>query len=134
MPGIEKFDPSTLMQGVRDRIKATFIAMIPDPHWDLMIKKEVDDFFRERDARGWNERKTSGFHETVNGELEFFCREKVKEFLSRPEFKNSWDANGVAKLNDALEKCLVDAAPAIFAKILSGAMQQVLQNLSYQVR
>ena len=29
----EKFDPSKLMQGVKDRIKATFAGLIPDEQW-----------------------------------------------------------------------------------------------------
>lgn len=37
---VEKFDPSTLMEGVRDRIKATFISMIPDLE---KFMKETDE-------------------------------------------------------------------------------------------
>lgn len=33
MGEVEKFDPSKLMDGVRDRIKATFVALIPDDQW-----------------------------------------------------------------------------------------------------
>ena len=35
---VEKFDPSTLMQGVKDRIKATFVSLIPDAQWEQMVK------------------------------------------------------------------------------------------------
>lgn len=42
---LEKFDPSTLMQGVKDRIKATFVSLIPDPQWDQIVQKEIDAFF-----------------------------------------------------------------------------------------
>ena len=38
---IEKFDPSKLMEGVKDRIKATFVSLIPDELWDSMVEKEV---------------------------------------------------------------------------------------------
>lgn len=38
---IEKFDPSRLMDGVRDRIKATFVSLIPDDAWDEMVEKEL---------------------------------------------------------------------------------------------
>lgn len=30
---VEKFDPSRLMEGVKDRIKATFVSLIPDTEW-----------------------------------------------------------------------------------------------------
>ena len=38
---IEKFDPSKLMDGVRDRIKATFVSLIPDDAWNSMVEKEL---------------------------------------------------------------------------------------------
>ena len=38
---IEKFDPSKLMDGVRDRIKATFVSLIPDDAWNNMVEKEI---------------------------------------------------------------------------------------------
>lgn len=38
---IQKFDPSTLMQGVKDRIKSEFVALIPDEQWKQMIENEA---------------------------------------------------------------------------------------------
>ena len=38
---IERFDPSKLMDGVKDRIKATFVSLIPDEAWDQMLEKEI---------------------------------------------------------------------------------------------
>lgn len=42
---VQKFDPSRLMDGVKDRIKATFVGLIQDEAWDGMVRKEVDAFF-----------------------------------------------------------------------------------------
>ena len=38
---IEKFDPSKLMDGVKDRIKSTFVSLIPDDMWNSMVEKEI---------------------------------------------------------------------------------------------
>lgn len=38
---IEKFDPSKLMDGVKDRIKSTFVSLIPDDAWEAMVEKEI---------------------------------------------------------------------------------------------
>ena len=38
---IEKFDPSKLMDGVKDRIKATFVSLIPDDAWSGMVEREL---------------------------------------------------------------------------------------------
>lgn len=38
---VEKFDPSRLMEGVKDRIKSTFVSLIPDEMWNQMVEKEI---------------------------------------------------------------------------------------------
>ena len=38
---IEKFDPATLMQGVKDRVKATFVSVIKKLKIFLEVKKPV---------------------------------------------------------------------------------------------
>ena len=38
---VEKFDPSRLMEGVKDRIKSTFVSLIPDDQWEKMVEKEI---------------------------------------------------------------------------------------------
>lgn len=38
---VEKFDPAKLMDGVKDRIKSTFVSLIPDDMWAQMIEKEI---------------------------------------------------------------------------------------------
>ena len=48
MSEIAKFDQANLMQNVRDRIKATFVGLIPDEEWDALVRKEVDAFLNEK--------------------------------------------------------------------------------------
>ena len=38
---VERFDPSRLMEGVKDRIKSTFVSLIPDEMWSNMVEKEI---------------------------------------------------------------------------------------------
>ena len=45
---IEKFDPSKLMDGVKDRIKSTFVSLIPDDAWEKMVEKEIYIFMTGR--------------------------------------------------------------------------------------
>ena len=45
---VEKFDPSKLMDGVKDRIKATFVALIPDTQWETKkttLRERIKGFF-----------------------------------------------------------------------------------------
>ena len=40
---IIKYDASKVMEGVKDKIKATFVDLIPDDKWEEMIKTEIDN-------------------------------------------------------------------------------------------
>ena len=74
---IEKFDPSKLMDGVKDRIKATFVSLIPDEAWDQMLEKEIYIFttgrielkcetdFNQKDENGNYVKRYLGREETL---------------------------------------------------------------------
>ena len=61
---IEKFDPSKLMDGVKDRIKATFVSLIPDEAWNQMLEKEIYIFTTGRIVHhhdtDWNNKDENG--------------------------------------------------------------------------
>jgi len=127
---IQKFDPSTLMQGVRDRIKATFVSLIPDAQWEQLTQKEIDDFFKIRDdyrsQRDW--RAMSDFQKICFEEFEKLTREKIKEMLAL-YVSESWSNNG-PKVNEELNKLLVLNAQPLFVSMMSGMFQQAINNMA----
>ena len=65
---IEKFDPSKLMDGVKDRIKSTFVSLIPDEMWNAMVEKEIYIFttgkiIPHHDYKGTDENGESIYHD-----------------------------------------------------------------------
>ena len=65
---IEKFDPSKLMEGVKDRIKSTFVSLIPDEMWEQMVEKEIYIFttgkiVQHHEYKGQNDAGESMFHD-----------------------------------------------------------------------
>lgn len=128
MSDIEKFDPAKLMQGVRDRVKATFVSLIPDDQWEQMIKTECDKFFQitERDWRG-DRPCISDFQMVVNSALREITEIKVKEELKKYE-STIWDGSNI-KINDELKKLLIESAPELFAKIMGSRVQEVINNM-----
>lgn len=80
---IEKFDPSKLMEGVKDRIKATFVSLIPDEAWEQMLEKEIYIF-----TTG----KIVPHHEymgTVDGKAEYNDWEERIPYTDTPIY-NDW--------------------------------------------
>lgn len=125
---LQKFDPSTLMQGVRDRIKATFVSLIPDTQWEQLVQKEIDDFFKTRDGYGQQRewRSMSDFQKIVFEEFEKLTREKVAKMLE--EYKSDAWENNQPKLSQELEKLIVANADQIFTKIIGSIIQTAINN------
>lgn len=148
---IEKFDPSTLMQGVKDRIKATFVSLIPDAQWEIMVQKEIDAFFNETQKIIFSERKkdVEGRYHTENYatvEIQMtpfrqmvweLCAEKtivlLKEKITNEYFNNLWEPTP-EQLNENLKKIIVEAAPLATLKFFESMMFKMTTSLQNAIR
>lgn len=84
---IEKFDPSKLMDGVKDRIKSTFVSLIPDEMWDAMVEKEIYVFttgrIRIEHETDWKTTDENGNHPIIVKE--------VRTPYSQKPLRDSWN-------------------------------------------
>jgi len=124
---IQKFDPATLMQGVKDRIKATFVSLIPDEQWEVMVKSEIDRFFKVK--RDYNSSdNTSDFSQVVNSVLRKEAEDKIQEILKSPDFQINWNGNEYT-LPEYIRGEVVKHAHEIFASAISGAISNAIQTM-----
>lgn len=144
---IEKFDPSKLMDGVKDRIKATFVSLIPDDQWENMVKLESEKFFEKRvtekdyygKATKWKE---SEFEELVINIMKEKCKEVIKSFFDDPKYQithnhkfNNNTMSGYQEIimSDYLENIIKEKMPdmmqQMFVNTLSGAFYQLFNQL-----
>jgi hypothetical protein len=128
---IVSYDPSKLMDAVRDRIKAEFVGLIPEDAWKQMVKAEVDRFFKTEDmySYGYSDRKAlpSQFQRVVWDTLQEDTKARVKAFLESPEWSGEWDGNGQRKAGEAVKKIVVEKSGEIVASLLANAMQQTIE-------
>lgn len=131
---VQKFDPSTLMEGVRDRIKSTFVSLIPDDQWEVMVSRTVEEFFKKKDVDSYNSKRyESNFDRVIMTELEAFTKEKLKEMLHSPEFSIMWENNDKI-LSESLRNHLVESAPKIIARSIESLMAGVLEQMRFNQR
>lgn len=121
---IEKFDPSKLMDGVRDRIKATFVSLIPDDQWQKLVESEINKFFANTD--NYND-KRSPFRKIVDEELTKLAKEKISEGL-KAYTNETWNNNQLV-ISDLLREHLINNSSQIFASAFSSMFQQVVNSL-----
>ena len=140
MNEIEKFDPSTLMQGVKDRIKATFVSLIPDAQWETMVQKEIDTFFNEAQIISMTKKKDPKsdywagelYQHTELQQTPFrsliyeLCVDKtvatLKKKLTDEWFTNNWPITE-ENMTDRMKEVVQEAAPA--------AMLKFFQSISF---
>lgn len=144
---IEKFDPSKLMDGVRDRIKATFVALIPDEQWEVMCKAEMDKFFFPVPEKDYNGRitghKPSQFEQIVIDLMKEHCKKHLVELFAKPEYsvQSVWEHNtntnrteNNIKLSDHLDKMIKERMPDMMMTMFKAVMADAFNNFFYQAQ
>ena len=123
----QKFDPSQLMQGVKDRIKATFVSLIPDEQWSQMVDTEVKSYFA-KNSEGYRNEFRSKFTETVYDVLREETKAKVKDIINHPDFAIHWEGNN-QKVSVAMKQLIIDKIPEIMASAMENMVGSAIQNL-----
>lgn len=131
---VEKFDPSRLMDGVRDRIKTTFVSLIPEGHWEQLCQKEIDKFFHPLEVKTDGKKYESEFTSICNKILTDWANEHLKIVLDTYK-TNFWDnVTDAPEPSQLLKDLLVQSAPEIFASVFKGMASKVvydMRNRSY---
>jgi len=132
---IQKFDPAQLMQGVRDRIKSTFVSLIPDDQWEAMVKKESDGFFREKEINPHvnNRQYKFDFQLLVRDELHKEAQARMKKYLESPEFSDTWDNHGNTVASKAVKDMFIENSGQILAGFFAGMFQNALGQITSQL-
>ena len=132
---VVKFNPAQIMQGVKDKIRATFVELIPDEQWNAMVQTEIEEFITPGTTSNnyQQSKQPSSLARIVQDELEKDLRVRLKELLAGPEWQEQW-TNGKQTANDKIRQLLIDNSPEIMSKLLSSAIQQAVTQAHYQLR
>lgn len=114
---LEKYDPSKIMDVVRDRIKAEFVTMIPDEAWSEIVKGIVTKF-----------RSPGGeLDKMVWAEMSVEVTRRMATFFQTPEWGNQWGSGG--PVSDQVKALLVSHLPGIIEASFGNLLQQIVQRL-----
>lgn len=115
---VTKFDPARLMDAVRDRIKAEFVALIPEDAWHKLIDGIVVEFM------------VKGLKELVIEELKKEVGKRLCEYFSSQEWNGQWNMH--TQNTDAGEqarKIITENVPAIVTAAIGYAFQGVIDGM-----
>lgn len=149
---ILKFDPSQLMEGVKDRIKTTFVSLIPDEQWDGLVQREIDAFFQpvkytnsQSTQQVW--RNNVGYvfegQEVVEVEMSpfrklvwAFCEDRLKESLKQhvneTYFNDQWPVQQ-DNLKAEMKKIIEEATPGAIARFFNYMSTTLVNDMRNQL-
>lgn len=129
---VTKFDATEALKSVKEKIKDSFVSLIPDEQWNEMVKKEVDTYFQVKDE-GYGERgRSSNFTREVHTCLQEEVRVRVKEYLQE-NFNNVWNENGVPVCNAKIEEMITKNAGKILSDMIGGSIQIALNQAGFRL-
>ncbi len=129
---IKKFDPNAAMASVKEKIKDSFVSLIPDEQWNDMVKKEIDSYFAMKEE-GYGERgRSSSFTKEVHSCLQDEVRSRVKDYLLQ-NFNSVWSNNGIPVCNEKIEEFITANAGKVLSDMIGGMMSMALQNAGYRM-
>jgi hypothetical protein len=129
---IKKFDVNEAMKNVKDKIKDAFVTLIPDEQWNEMVKKEIDSYFKQTEARYDNRQYVSDFTRDVHSVLQQEVKNRVKTYLN-DNFNATWYDNGVPVCNAKVEEMITKNAGKILSDMIGGTIQMALQGAGYRL-
>ncbi len=130
---VNKFDANEAMKSVKDKIKDSFVSLIPDEQWNEMVKKEIDEYFKEREEGAGYRNYASMFTKDVHSVLSQEVNVKVKNYLIE-NFSDTWYNNGIPVCNKKVEEIITNNAGKILADMIGGSIQSALSQAGYNMR
>lgn len=141
------FNQNDLMQNVKDRIKATFVGLIPDEEWEALVAKEVKAFvetetdlefyhYKEPNRSFYGGHPEKSAHVKANGmtplraivwqECASRLHEELKKQLLEYSFANHFDGDFSEEMKGVIEQ--------LGSQIAANFFSTLIQNYGVQLR
>lgn len=131
---VEVFDLSKVRETISERIRMSFLNMIPDSEWSKLVDREIKAFFAETPAHYSNERSMpSPFARLVQAELEKIFLAALKTEMEKPEYYANWNEWG-CDASSAVKKIVLDNSGQIVAAAFAGSIQNAVNILKNNLR
>lgn len=121
---VTPFDPTSLAQQLKDKVKAEFGSLVPDEAWDQLIQAQVDAFIK------------NDLPKLIQEELKAETKKRLAAFFARPEWAAQWNTEGESYYgaSKALSRAVNDNIGTITQAFIGQLVGSTVQNALNQVR
>jgi len=120
---VKKIDSNSIMNNVKERIRSAYIALIPDPAWEALVKTEIDDFFQIKNRQGYHNISHSQFGSVVQTILKERIKKLLTSYVNNNFASNNWD-NGLPEPKQFIKDIILQNNEKITADFLASMLQK----------
>ncbi|MAG67100.1 MAG: hypothetical protein CMK74_14720 [Pseudomonadales bacterium] len=119
--------PEDLTNILRDKVRASFMELIPDEKWDEMVNAEWTAFFSEKQSDHYPYNKEpSRFRYMIRNEMSRQVMEKIKPLLHQKVNEcQDWNVHA----DEALNAIVAGAGDAVMKGFVKGLVQHITLEL-----
>lgn len=146
------FNQNDLMQNVKDRIKATFVGLIPDSEWEALVTKEVEAFMKtEANLEFYHYQKPNtnfyggspekSAHVMAGGMTPMRaliwqeCASRLREELKKQLLEFSFIEDSYSgEFSEEMKRVIGEVGPAVAANFFTTLIQNYGQHLKNEIR
>ena len=123
----------SLKDKVSDKIRASFVDLIPEDAWKAMVEKEIKRFITPPKPAYDDKNPLSPLEGLIREELKSIFGAIIKEEFKRPEYVNQWHQNGKSG-NDFVKDIIKDNMPQIIQAVVGSMMNDIAVKITNDIR
>lgn len=125
---LAKADLSSVRDLIAERIKASFIELMPEDVWKATVQKEIDSFI---EPNAYSRDKKSPLQQIIETDIRERFAAQVKAELDKPEYRGYWDGTNPGETVQKIVKGLVpEIVKSMFEEFVQRTVDQVRSTLT----
>lgn len=134
MNQVAAFDPNTLRDKITDRIKNSFVELVPEEAWQKMVQGVIDEMLTPKSHGYNNEKRPSEMQQMIRDEITKRMKETIAKTLDQPEYQAVWDDRSGRQsagplVQEIIKQCAPDLVKVMFSDLVGSLVVKIHNEL-----
>lgn len=129
---LAKFDTTSLKEKVAERIRGTFVDLVPPEAWKALVEQEIKLFMDK--PYSFNGDKVPPIVQIIRDELTARFKAMVKEELDDPKYSDVWYAGEGSRASDAVRDIVAGLVPELVVATYSRVVSDTIATMRSSLR
>ena len=126
---------STIKEKITERIRSSFIELIPEDQWKELVERELHEFIKdpEKDSYGRQVSSTSPLKHMIRDAIREIVMTELQTYLTSPEFKVVYK-EGRHGPSEGVKHLVKELAPELIEIVMQRALQDIVAGVLGQLQ